>query len=508
MKLSSIIILIVPTFLTTVTASSATSSSKSNYYPSKLYLSELELDELSTKNGGELEAWINEKRLEYDIINEDSSLTSSESASSNNSTPITSPKSSFALSPKASFTTLTFSNFDQIMLASLSNVISLKTTKSNHISAKLINCIPNLKMTFRRSNFSVLSLIASLAKKRFLGQLIRSEALEYFRPLISGNGRKFAGAYFLGLSLFHPTIQIQVMTLLIENAPNLRGILLINSIYYNLHEDVFNLLISAGATINFSENDHAVSPLRFLPNYDKYSEEQVPISKRLFMNYYERTVQADSWVRNTSLDSELNFIYGMLEVGLPDEMGVLRVAFENYSPRAVMKLVEISPMPLFTNYHLAHLLAKSPEKSVGYPAIESLVDFKLVFDRLIAGETDIVGLACLSAITPFDQVQVITEFLSKTTIFRFPKINNDQIIIYPTSLEVMEQSGIPEFPLSPANVFFLTSCKFNIADEAFALIWNVCKNVNSKQFILAKKYASEWADSKVLIGKVEIMSQK
>lgn len=517
MKVSSLF-LIAPALFIAITASPVTSSTKSPSHSSKLYLSELEIEELLAKNGKELETWINEKRLEYDIIYE-SSLTSGDSASSKSTSPIPSPKSSVTNSPKSSstsstissstpspktsFTASTISNFDQKMLVSLGDSIR---ARNNKLTAKLINCIPNWKMTFKRSNFSVLSLIAMLAKKKYLGQLIRSDALEYFRPLITGKAKKFACAYFLTLSLFHPTIQTQVMNLLIKNAPNLRGILLINSIYYNLHENVFNLLITSGANINFVESDY-VSPLRSLPSFDNTTEEQVPITKRLYMNYSEKMPCYDSWTRNTSLDAEMNFVYGMLEVGLPDEMGALRVAFENYSPNVVMKLVELSPMPLLTNYHLAHLLAKNPEKRAGYPSIESLVDFQLALNRLMAGESDLVGLAYLSTMASSDQVQVISEFIRKTIIFRYPFINKDQTFVYPASNEVKEQFGIPELPFNSASVFFLTACKCNIDDEAFALIWNVCKNVNNKPFILAKKYASDWASTNGLLGKTQIMSK-
>lgn len=509
MKLSSLF-LIAPAFFTVITASPVTSSPKSSSHFSNLYLSESEIEDLLVKNGKELEAWINEKRLEYDTIYE-SSLTSGDSSSSKSTSPVPSPKSSatnFSISsspsPKTSFTASTVSNFDQKMLLSLSDAIR---AKNNKLTAKLINCIPNWKMTFKRSNFSVLSLIAMLAKKKYLGQLIRSDALEYFRPLITGKAIKFAGAYFLTLSLFHPTIQIQVMNFLIKNAPNLRGIFLINSIYYNLHVDVFNLLITSGATINFSEREDDVSPLRSLPRFDNTTEEQVPITIRLYMNYSEKMARYDSWNRNTSLDTEMNFICGMLDAGLPDEIGALRVAFENYSAEVVMKLVELSPMPLLTNYHLAHLLAKNPEKRTDYPIIESLVDYQLAFNRLIAGESDLVGLAYLSTMTPSDQVQVISEFISKTKIFRYPYINYDQTFVFPTSNEVKEQLGITELPVNPASVFFLTACKCNIGDEAFALIWNVCKNFNNKPFILAKINASNWARTYGLAGKAQIMSK-
>ena len=503
MKLSCLF-LAIPVLFSVINTSSTASSNK--FSSSDIFLSKLELEELASKNGKDLEAWLNEKRVEHDNFSEESSLTSSDSSTSNS--PITSPKSSTttsstALSITSSTAPIVISKFDQKLLIALSDALR---SKDRALASKLINSIPNWKMTFQVSNFSVLSLILSSDKKRYLGKLFRSDALEYFKSLIRGQRRNFAGGYFLALSLFHPMIQTQVMNLLIENAPNLRGVFLINSIYYNLHESVFDMLVGSGATINFVESDN-VSTLKSLPNFDPSADEQVFITKSLFMNYSEKRSTFSSWERRTSLDAEVNFLYGMVEVDLPEELGALRVAFKDYSPEVVMKLVELSPMPSLTNYHLAHLLAKNPEKRSVYPAIESLVDSNLVFNRLMTGESDLVAVALLSTQSTPYQVQIITEFLSKTTIFAHPRVNNDQTIIYQTSKDFMDQSGIPEFPSSPAHVFFLTACKCNIDDEAFALIWSVCKNIRSKHFAIAKKNASDWAISNRLNGKFEILSQ-
>lgn len=495
MKLASLF-LTIPVLFSFIDPSSTASSA--TFASSEYFLSKLELEELAAKDGKDLEAWLNEKRLEHDIISEESSLRSSGKSSSisrNISSKLSNTNSSTAI--------ITIVKFDRKLLIALGDALHFK---DHVLASKIIDSIPNWKMAFQGSNFSVLSLIVSKSKKRYLGKLFRPDALEYFKYLIGGQLKFFSGGYFLALSLFHPMIQTQVISLLIENAPNLRGLILINSIYYNLHESVFNLLIDCGAAINFAESVN-VSTLKSFPDFDQSTNDQVSVSKNLFMNFFEKSSSFSYWERKISLDPEVNFLYGMVEVDLPNEIGVLRVAFEDYSSEVVMKLVELSPMPALTKYHLAHLLAKSPEKRSGYPAIESLVDSNLVLNRMRAGESDLVALAFLSVESTADQVQIITEFLSKTTIFTYPGVSNDRTFIYQPSKDIIDQSGIPEFPLSPAHVFFLTACKCNIADDAFALVWNVCKNIRSKNFAIAKRNASDWAISKRLNRKIEIMSQ-
>ena len=492
MKFSSLFIAL-PTLYVTLLDASSTKSSPSVKL-SKANLSESELEQLADKNEKDLEAWLVGKRFEYDydIIMSDTEISQS------------SPNASSKSSPSASSTASNVSKFDQKMLVSLDEALR---SKNYSLSIKLIQCIPNWKMTFQNCNFSVLSLIAKFGKKKFIGKLDRSDSLDIFEPLISGNQGRATGGYFLALSLFNPTIQFQVMSKLIENASNLRGVLLMNSIYFNLHESVINLLINSGAIINFEESDKA-SLLKSLPSYSNDSSvAQVSITKRFFMNFSNGQPLFPSWERHTSPEPEINFLMGMFEAGLPEEIGALRAAFENYSPVIVMKLIGLSPLTQMTKYHLAHLLAKNPEKQSGYPAIESLVDSQLVFDRLNNGESDLVSLAYLSALSTSDQVRAVSEFLKNTKMFESPRISNDKTLSFNTSKDFRSQYDIYELPSNPAHVFFLTACKWNISDEAFALLWKICKNINNKLFYSSKNIAMKWALANNLFGKVQIMSQ-
>lgn len=396
--------------------------------------------------------------------------------------------------------------FDFDILISLGDALHGKDFK---LVSKLMSQIPDLKITYPRSNFSALSLISKWARNRAQGKLGLSDPLAFFSAFVNGTHRKLAAGYFLALNLFQPKIQCEVISKIIENASHLRGIILINSIYYKLDESVIQLLLDSGAILNFKESPDNY-PFGSLPSFSKAKgdiEFQNPTSESLFLNFRENFSSYKSWSSSCSKDNEVNFLYGMMEsISQPLEIGTFKVAFENYKPEIVMALINNCPSPAMVNYHLAHLLANNPEKQVGYPKIESLVDSHLVFDRLSNGFADLIALAYLSKLSSSDQVSMISEFLSKTKIFEPLNLDNPRTITTKSDPRFVNETGLYELPISSADVFLLTACKSNISNEAFSLIWDICKGVRSGPFLIVKKKALEIATTKNMTGKINIMS--
>lgn len=397
------------------------------------------------------------------------------------------------------------SDFDQKLIA-----LDEALHQNSKATLKLLSSISDWKRTHAQGNFSALSLLSRRARKRFEGSLMLKDPLTFFRDFVYGSHRKLAAGYFVALSMFHPIIQSGIIGRIVENAPHLRGIVLLKSIYFKLNEAVIQSLFDSGSIINFDEPEDYY-PLGFLPSFSKPKgdfEFQIPVSKSFFMNFRENGPLLHSeWASKISTEPETNFLYGMMEsVITTTEIGALRIAFENYKPEIVTALIEACPSPVMANYHLAHLLAKNPEKQAGYPQFESLVDSQIVFDRLSSGFSDLIALAYLSRLSASDQVSIIAEFLSKTKIFSPTHLSVSQTTTEKTDTQYNNETAIYELPNNPADVFFLTACKSNISDAAFALIWNVCKNITTKPFLIAKKKALEIATTENMLGKIGIMN--
>ena len=287
------------------------------------------------------------------------------------------------------------------------------------------------------------------------------------------------------------------------------------AIYYRLDGKVVSHILGSGAVINFGNNDE-LSLLTSLPSLDpktKYDLQtvQVPVSRNFFMNFFDAAPLSNLrvWERKVSTDPEEIFLQGMLTGGVPEECGAFKVALNYYCPGIVKGLMKISPNHEMKNYHLAHFLALNPEKQKMYPVIESLVSQELVFDRLRNGFSDIVALALMKNLSPPDQVSIIDQFLSKTTIFHYTQLNtaNPRTITTVNSTEFSEKTGIYELPSSPAHTFFLAACKSDLADEAFMKIFETCRNIQTKFFLFSRRSALEWFKLKELKDKVGLLSQ-
>lgn len=403
------------------------------------------------------------------------------------------------------------SKSDQDLLLALNDALHCKNV------SEVIFCvesISNWKLTFANSNFSVLSLLSRHARPQTLGTLYHQNAVEIFKPLLEGNHHKLSGGYFYALALFKPSIQRNIINRLIHKIPHLRGVLLLVAIYYRLDVKAVSLILGSGAVINFG-NDDEISLLTSLPSLDpktKYDLQtaQVPVSRSLFMTFFDTPLSSfREWERKVSADPEEIFLSGMLTGGLPEECGAFKVALNNYCPGIVKGLMKISPNHEMKNYHLAHFLALNPEKQKQYPVIERLVSQELVFDRLRNGFSDVVALALVKNLSPSDQVSMIDEFLSKTTIFNYTPLNNPnpRTITTINSKEFSEKTGIYELPSSPAHTFFLAACKSDLSDEAFMKIFEACRNIQTKFFRFSRRSALKWFKFKELKDKVELLSQ-
>ena len=477
------------------------------------------LEELLGKSEEELAAWLLQKRAEHDAIvaiTKSDSIADFTTSSSGSNTPVDMP-----ISPASTASTVSFSKSpepvsenpvvdQQNALLELSEALHYKNFKE---AVKILATISNWKMTHSLGNFSALSEISRYARSKFLGKLNHSDASVLFRPLLKGSNTKLAGGYISALALFHHEIQSDIMARLINSARSLRGYLLQTSIYYQLHPYVIGMLLDSGAMINIQDDHDEPTNIRGLPsNGQKCKSDldidiQMSVSKRFFMNFHDNKHLFASWEQQKPNDAEFKFLLGMLE-SAPEENGVLRAAFEKYSPKIVKSLVDLSPFVQMANYHLAHLIAKNPEKKAGYPEIETLVDQQIMRQRITNGESDLVALALVSQLHASEQYELITEFLSKTDIFTRAALSNPQTLVRDTSTEFQTETGLYELPYSPADVFFLTACKWNIDDAAFAELYKSCVNIHTRAFLIAKNSALDWAQKNNLTGKIEIMTPK
>ena len=386
---------------------------------------------------------------------------------------------------------------------------STEIRKKNFKAAvELLGRIQNWKMTQEGSNLSVLSEISKHARKRFLGKLRHRKIMEIFAPLLRGIHKKYAGGYISALALFHPEIQLKIMTILITYSPDLRGFLLQASIYYQMNVEVICLLLNSNAKINVECSNNPAS-VQGLSSYSRSKdiEFQIPVNKRFFMNFHESHSFDSCRANHITPDTEVNFLFGMLE-SAPKEFGAIRAAFEHYPANIVMALVQLSPFEQMAKYHLAHLLAKYPEKQEGYPPIETLVDSAMVLSRLQCGEADLVALAFLSQLEPIRQLEIMVEFLSKTNIVSRFRLMKPQTLVVDTSIEFNKKTGIYELPLNPVDVFLLTACKWNIDDVAFGKLYLASIHVSTPQFYLAVKFATTWCETNGFDRKKEILSIK
>ena len=386
---------------------------------------------------------------------------------------------------------------------------AIRQKNYNH-AKRLLKIIPNWKMTTQSSNLSVLSVICMYAKDKFLGRLSHPNVIEIFAPLFNGKYKNMSGGYLAALSLFRSDIQVHIVRRLIEIAPHLRGFLLQASIYYSLNESVVELLLKSGAVISFTSNIEFY-PLSGIPSLKFNSssdEQQLTVSPRLFMNFYEPVHFFSGLGGRSTSDPEISFLTGMMENCVPAEVGVLRVAFESYRPEIFMALFNLSPSPRMSSYHLAHMLAKrgtSPSDSA-YTSIDELVAPQIVLKRLIEGKSDLVALVFLSRLPGREQLSIIAQFMAKTKIFDAYHIHNPRTITSTSSKAFKEETGLYELPSSPADVFFLTACKWNIDDEAFELIYRASKKIANRQFWVAKRAALDWATRNNLTRKMDILS--
>lgn len=493
-------------FASTVLSSSFDSSESTSLEEEINSLNKLKLVESNGVKVEDLNSWLLEKKAEMESFttSESPDMTTNSTVSSDSYSPSISIKtiSPVPASPKEFFET---ELSDQDHIKAFSSAIREKdfTLAINHLKQ-----ISNWKMTLDNSNVSVLSFICKYVKSKFLGKLNHPRAMEIFAPLLEGKHSKLSGGYIAALSLFRADIQREVMSRLISSAPHLRGFLLQISIYYKLNESVIKMLLDSGALINFVGRID-FNPLHGIPSLrSNNSQHQFPLTQRFFMNFNEPIHFYDDFSRRTSPDAEVNFLMGMIQDCVPDEIGVLRVAFENYKPEIVMALIDNSPVPLMTNYHLAHLIAKAgpPASNNPYPPIESLVDPRIVFDRLSNGESDLIALAYMSFLSGADQNLMIDQFMAKTKIFQSHNLHNPRTISNSTTKSFAQHTGLSELPSSPADVFLLTACKWNVDDQVFRKIYSACEKIANRQFWVAKSAALKWATKNNLTGKIEILA--
>lgn len=397
-------------------------------------------------------------------------------------------------------------NFDPKLLTDFHDAIR---TKNFELANALVKCIPNWKTTFLPRNCSVLSDFSKYARKQLLGKLKKSDGLFMFAPLIQGANQKLAGGYLSALALYIPDIQLNVISNLICSAPYLIGFVLQSSIYYNLHYSVINFLLTFNPVIKFHKRNYdGPGILRSIPFIDDESsiediEAHLSVGKSFFMNFHDGNSVFSSWESFTSSDPEVNFLHGMLE-SAPQEIGVMRSAFENYTPDIVMALIDLCPFKEMAKYHLAHLIAKNPEKKAGYPNLSELIKPGNVFERMQNGETDLVALALLSELAPSEQQRKLSEFLSKTNMLQ--RIHKDKTLSLNTSPDFFATTGIYELPNNPAHLFFLTACKWNIDDAAFFMLVHYCSRINIKSFLASRELGLKWFVQNNLGNKIKILS--
>lgn len=469
-----------------------------------------ELEEMVGKSEEELTAWLIAKRAEHDtltLITPSPSSPDLTVSPSGSATPIDTPSSPFSASSAKSPEPVEVSKERRRILLAFSDTIR---SKDFTLAFSMIKRIPDWKATMIGCNFSVLSEISKYARSQFLGKLDRKDALDIFKPLIKGKHMKFAGGYLSALALFRHEIQMEVMTRLIGSAPTLRGYLLQASIYFKIDARVISFILSSGVLINIvdQEEGHSNVSVRGLPSYRHSRDSSAPqmsVTRRFFMSFVEGVTYPPSWCPNISPDAEVNFLLGMLE-SVPEECGVLRAAFETYSPEIVMDLIYLSPYARMSKYHLAHLLAKNPNKQFRYPQIEELVEATVVFERLLDGQPDLVALVFLSRLEPATQLEMMSEFLAKTKMFAPARLAKSQTVPLSTEPEFESTTGLFELPYNPADVFFLTACKWNIDDAAFAKLYKASIRISTREFTLAKLAAMKYARNNGLEGKVAILS--
>lgn len=470
-----------------------------------------ELEKLVDMNEEELKAWLIAKRKQHDARSV--SFSEFTGSDSDDVTPVSSPLPSSEKLQSPGNLKIGEIQDSQELLLSFSDAIR---SNSFNEAVRLLKRIPDWKETKARSNFSVLSEISTYARNRCLGRLHlhRRDALNIFKPLLRGKHMELAGGYLAALALFREEIQMDVMSRLIGLAPTLRGYLLQASIYFKMDSSVISFILSSGASVSIQDEEHrSVSLAGIPPNYRPSSRDpsspQMAVTRNFFMNFFEgvyfRSISDHSG--KSSANPEINFLLGMLE-SVPKESGAFRAAFENYSSEIVMALVDLSPYVQMTKYHLAHLIAKNPEKQFEYPQIRDLVEAPIVFDRLMNGQPDLVALVFLSQLEPAEQLQKMSEFLANTQMFSPGFINHPQTTPRTSEPEFESTTGLYELPYNQADIFFLTACKWNIDDEAFARLYEKCSKINTKEFQSAKKALMKFCTMTGLDGKIRILSSQ